>query len=65
MLSISLNMHRGMNILTQEELVEMVAVTRKITITIENRKYIPSTYLALKLVNALVTSVENLFQIEA
>jgi putative transcriptional regulator len=63
-LSNSLKVHRAMKDLTQEELAEMVAVTRKTINTIENRKYIPSTYLALKLADALETSVEDLFQIE-
>lgn len=63
-LSNSLKVHRAMKDLTQEELAEMVSVTRKTINTIENRKYIPSTYLALKLAQALDTSVEELFQIE-
>jgi putative transcriptional regulator len=61
----SLKVHRAMKDLTQEELAEIVAVTRKTINTIENRKYIPSTYLALKLAQALDTSVEDLFQIES
>ena len=61
----SLKVHRAMKDLTQEELAEMVAVTRKTINTIENRRYIPSTYLALKLAEALDTSVEDLFQIES
>jgi len=61
----SLKVHRAMKDLTQEELAEIVAVTRKTINTIENRKYIPSTYLALKLAQALETSVEDLFQIES
>jgi putative transcriptional regulator len=64
MLSNSLKIHRAMKDLTQEELAEMVSVTRKTINTIENRKYIPSTYLALKLAQALETSVEELFQID-
>jgi putative transcriptional regulator len=43
----------------------MVAVTRKTINTIENRKYIPSTYPALKLAQALDTSVEALFKIDS
>jgi putative transcriptional regulator len=64
MLSNSLKVHRAMKDLTQEELAEMVSVTRKTINTIENRKFIPSTYLALKLAQVLDTSVEELFQIE-
>ena len=61
----SLKVHRAMKDLTQEELAEKVAVTRKTINTIENRKYIPSTYLALKLAQVLETSVEDLFQIDS
>ena len=61
----SLKVHRAIKDLTQKELAEIVAVTRKTINTIENRKYIPSTYLALKLAQALETSVEDLFQIES
>jgi putative transcriptional regulator len=61
----SLKVHRAMKDLTQEELAEMVSVTRKTINTIENRKYVPSTYLALKLAQALETSVEDLFQIDS
>ena len=61
----SLKVHRAMKDLTQEELAGMVAVTRKTINTIENRKYIPSTYLALKLAQALDASVEDLFQIDS
>jgi putative transcriptional regulator len=61
----SLKVHRAMKDLTQEELADKVAVTRKTINTIENRKYIPSTYLALKLAQVLETSVEDLFQIDS
>lgn len=61
----TLKVHRAMKDLTQEQLAEMVAVTRKTINTIENRKYIPSTYLALKLAKALDSSVEDLFQIDS
>ena len=64
-LSRTLRERREKSALTQEELAEIVAVTRKTINTIENRKYIPSTYLALKLAQALETSVEDLFQIES
>lgn len=65
MLTNTLKVHRAMKDLTQEELADMVAVTRKTINTIENRKYIPSTYLALKLAEALEASVEDLFQIDS
>ena len=48
---------------TQAELAHQVGVTRKTVNTIENGKYVPSTYLALKMARALDVSVEQLFQI--
>jgi len=46
-------------------LAELVEVTRKTINTVEKRKYIPSTYLALKLAKVLDVTVEELFQIPA
>jgi putative transcriptional regulator len=48
---------------TQAELAHQVGVTRKTVNTIENGKYVPSTYLALKMARVLDVSVEELFQI--
>jgi putative transcriptional regulator len=48
---------------TQEELAIRVNVTRKTINTVEKGKYVPSTYLALKLAKAFETSVEELFQL--
>lgn len=59
----TLKVQRAKKDLTQEQLAELVGVTRKTINTIENRKYIPSTYLALKLAQALKVTVEELFQI--
>lgn len=53
--------HRKNNQLTQVELAEVVGVTRQTIISIEKGNYIPSVALALKLANALNTSVEELF----
>lgn len=51
--------------LTQEELAARVGVTRKTINTIERGHFIPSTLLALKLAQALKTTVEELFSLEA
>jgi putative transcriptional regulator len=48
---------------TQEELAKKVGVTRKTVNTIENGKFVPSTYLAIKMAKALEVSVEELFQL--
>jgi putative transcriptional regulator len=64
----SLKVQRAKNDLTQEQLAELVGVTRKTINTVENNTvengvYIPSTYLALKLSKALAVPVEELFQL--
>lgn len=47
--------------LTQEQLAELVGVTRKTINTIENGKFIPSTKLAIKLARVFEVPVEELF----
>ena len=58
-----LKVQRTIKNLTQEQLAELVGVTRKTINTVENGVYIPSTYLALKLSKVLEVSVEELFQL--
>lgn len=60
----TLKVQRAKKNLTQEQLAELVGVTRKTINTVENCVYIPSTYLALKLSSALNVTVEELFQID-
>jgi len=50
--------------LTQAELADAVRVSRKTINTIENRVYVPSTVLALRLAAALEVSVHDLFELE-
>jgi len=52
---------RGARGWTQAQLAERVGVSRKTINTVENRVFVPSTVLALKLASALETSVETLF----
>ncbi|MEH7125671.1 helix-turn-helix transcriptional regulator [Bacillus sp. JJ1773] len=47
--------------LTQEQLAELIGVTRKTINTIENGKFIPSTILAIKLARVFEVPVEDLF----
>lgn len=61
----TLKVQRAKKDLTQEQLAALVGVTRKTINTIENRKYVPSTYLALKLSQILEVPVEELFQIDS
>ncbi len=49
---------------TQAELAQLVGVTRKTINTIENKVFIPSTFLALKLARAFDVTVEDIFFIE-
>ena len=50
--------------LTQAQLAEKVGVTRKTINTVENRVFVPSTILALKLAAALEVPVEAIFSLE-
>ena len=61
----TLRVERARNQLTQEELAELVGVTRKTINTVENGRFIPSTMLALKLARALHSTVETLFYLTA
>jgi len=60
----SLKQHRARLSLTQAELAQAVDVSRKTINTIENRVFVPSTVLALKIARALKTSVHDIFALE-
>ena len=59
-----IKIYRAINDWTQEELARQVSVTRKTINTIENGKFIPSAYLALKIAKAFGVPVEDIFQLE-
>jgi len=59
----TLKVHRAMYDWTQEELARRVDVTRKTVNTVENGRYVPSVFLALKMARALNVPVEQLFQL--
>jgi len=59
-----IKVYRAMNDWTQEELARRVFVTRKTMNAVENRKFVPSAYLALKIARAFGVSVEDIFQID-
>jgi len=59
----TIKVQRAKKDLTQEQLAQRVGVTRKTINTIEKGKYVPSTYLALKLSKVLDVTVEELFQL--
>ncbi|HEY5105300.1 MAG TPA: helix-turn-helix domain-containing protein [Caulobacteraceae bacterium] len=50
--------------LTQAQLADLAGVSRKTINTVENRVFIPSTLLALRLARALGAAVETLFFLE-
>jgi putative transcriptional regulator len=56
--------HRAAHDLTQEDLAQLVGVTRKSVNAIEAGRMVPSTVLALKLARALGVTVEQLFRLE-
>jgi putative transcriptional regulator len=57
----TLRVERARRDLTQEQLADLVGVTRKTINTVENGRFVPSTILALKLARALEVPVETLF----
>jgi putative transcriptional regulator len=63
-LSNQIKVYRAMNDWTQEELAQHVGVTRKTINTIENGKFVPSAYLAIKIARAFGVTVEDVFQID-
>ncbi|MBO6526527.1 helix-turn-helix transcriptional regulator [Erythrobacter sp.] len=56
-----LRARRGM---TQVELADAVGVTRKTVNTVENKVFVPSTVLALKLAEILDVKVDELFYLD-
>lgn len=60
----TIKVHRAMKDWTQAELARRVHVTRKTINTVENGRFIPSAYLALKIARAFGVPVEDVFQID-
>ena len=60
----TLKVHRAMHDWTQEELARRVDVTRKTINTVENGRYVPSVFLALKIARAFEVPVEEIFQLD-
>jgi len=59
----TLKVQRAVHDLTQEQLAQLVGVTRKSINAIEAGRMVPSTLLALKLARALGVPVETLFSL--
>jgi len=50
--------------ITQQELADMIGVSRQTINSVETQKYIPSTVLALKIAAAFNTTVNAIFELE-
>ena len=57
----TIKVQRAIKDLTQEQLAQLVNVTRKTINTVEKGHFVPSTVLALKLAKVLEVTVEELF----
>ena len=60
----SIKIERARHNLTQGDLAEKVGVSRQTINSIETKKYIPSTVLALKLAKVFEMKVDDLFELE-
>ncbi len=63
-LATTMKVHRAIRGLTQAELAALSGITRKSINAIETGRMVPSIILALKLAQALETTVETLFKLE-
>lgn len=63
-LATTMKVHRAIRGLTQAELAALSGITRKSINAIETGRMVPSIILALKLAQALGTTVEALFKLE-
>jgi putative transcriptional regulator len=50
--------------MTQQELADLLGVSRQTIFSIETGKYVPSTILALKIAKTFNKSVEKLFELD-
>jgi len=60
----SIKVERARHNLTQGDLAEKVGVSRQTINSIETKKYVPSTVLALKIAHVFQIPLEELFQLE-
>lgn len=59
-----IKIERAVNNLTQEQLADLVSVTRQTINAIELKKFVPSTVLAMKICKVFNKSVEEVFLLE-
>lgn len=60
----TIKVQRAIKNITQEQLAEMIQVSRQTVNSIEKGRYVPSTVLALKLSTVFGVSVNEFFQLE-
>jgi len=59
-----IKVQRAIKDLTQEELAQLLGVSRQTINSIEKNRYVPSTVLALKLSQVFGVTVNELFELE-
>lgn len=59
-----IKVERAIKNITQEQLAELVSVTRQTINAIELKKFVPSTVLAMKICRVFNKSVEEVFILE-
>ena len=60
----NIRVERAIKRITQQQLAELVQVSRQTINAIEQGKYVPSTVLALKIAKVFEKPVEDIFQLE-
>jgi putative transcriptional regulator len=60
----SIKVERAIKNITQEELANLVSVSRQTINAMEANKYVPSTVLAIKIANVFKKRVEDIFVLE-
>lgn len=60
----NIRVERAIMRITQQQLAEMVNVSRQTIVAIEAGKYVPSTVLSLKICRVFGKAVEDVFQLE-
>ena len=60
----TLKIERAIKNITQEELAQIIGVSRQTINALESGKYVPSTVLALKMAKYFQKSVEEIFTLE-
>ncbi len=60
----NIRVERAIKRMTQQQLAELVHVSRQTINAIEQGKYVPSTVLALKIASVFEKKVDDVFQLE-